>query len=84
MKEYGITLDEYNEMFAEQNGCCAVCEKHQIEFKDSLSVDHCHETGDVRGLLCFKCNTGIGKLGDNIEGLERALKYLKGGDLEIY
>ena len=76
-ERYGITLSEYNEMFAEQDGKCACCGEHQLEDKRRLAVDHCHDSGDVRGLLCFDCNIGIGKLGDNIEGIERALNYLR-------
>jgi hypothetical protein len=79
--EYGITLDDYNSMLEEQNGCCKVCGKHYLDQKNALSVDHVHGMeGDpkgVRGLLCTNCNSGIGKLGDNIEGLESALQYLK-------
>ena len=76
-RTYDITLDEYNELFAEQHGCCAICDKHQSEVAKSLHVDHCHDTGEVRGLLCFDCNIGIGKLGDNLEGLEKAVNYLR-------
>ena len=77
MKDYGITLEEYNERFAEQGGKCAICDLHQSELKNALAVDHDHETMVIRGLLCISCNSGIGKLGDNIEGLERALNYLR-------
>ena len=58
--EYGITLEDYNKLFDEQNGCCAICGKHQSEFKRPLSVDHDHNTGKVRGLLCTPCNNGLG------------------------
>jgi len=74
---YGITSDDYNKMFADQNGCCAICSTHQSEFKKPLSVDHCHTTGKVRGLLCSECNLGLGKFKDDITNLENALKYLK-------
>lgn len=77
LKKFGITLDEYNKIFEEQNGCCVICEKHQIEFERALAVDHNHKTGEVRGLLCTYCNMGIGQLNENIEVLERAIKYLK-------
>jgi hypothetical protein len=43
----------------------------------SANVDHCHSTGQIRGVLCCECNTGIGKLGDNAEGVRRALAYLE-------
>ena len=78
IKTYGITIDDYNKIFKEQEGNCGICNKHQVEFKKRFAVDHDHDTGEVRGLLCFDCNIGIGKLGDNIEGLEQALRYLNG------
>lgn len=57
---YGITLEKYNELFTQQEGCCAICKKHQINFKRQLAVDHCHTTGIVRKLLCGSCNTHLG------------------------
>ncbi|HEX4851715.1 MAG TPA: endonuclease VII domain-containing protein, partial [Puia sp.] len=54
---YGVTPEKYNELFEFQRGRCAICGKHQSELKRKLFVDHNHETGKVRGLLCFKCNT---------------------------
>ena len=58
--EYGITLDDYNKMFNAQEGKCAICKKHQNELKKTLCVDHDHKTGKVRGLLCGRCNAGLG------------------------
>ena len=75
--KYGISRSDYNEWFHSQNGACGICNIHQSELKNSLAVDHDHETGKVRGLLCTTCNTGLGKLGDSIEGLEAAIEYLK-------
>ena len=63
-KFYGITLEDYNRMFAEQNGCCAMCGRHQSEFKRRLAVDHDHKTSKVRGLLCTGCNVKLGVLED--------------------
>jgi hypothetical protein len=74
---YGFSIDEYNNMFKMQNGCCAICKTHQSELKKSLSVDHCHKTGKVRGLLCDSCNRGIGLLKDDPKILQIALEYLK-------
>ena len=74
--KYGIDLQDYNSMFEEQEGCCAICNKHQTELSRVLVVDHCHETNEVRGLLCSTCNTGIGLLGDNKQALKKALEYL--------
>jgi hypothetical protein len=77
---YGITLDEYNQMLISQNGVCEICNQ-KCPSGYALSVDHCHKTGKVRGLLCVECNTGIGKLQDSVEILSKAISYLvkKGG-----
>ena len=74
IRKFGITLEEYNQIFAEQEGKCGICSKHQLD--KNLSVDHDHDTGEVRGLLCQPCNLGLGKLGDNIESIENTLRYL--------
>jgi len=78
LKVYGLTVDGYNKMFSKQKGCCAICLKHQTDLKETLHVDHCHETGKIRGLLCFRCNSMLGKCGDNTEILKSAIEYLKG------
>lgn len=71
--KYGITFSEYKYMYDMQNGCCVICnDKHQ-----SLVVDHNHKTGDIRGLLCSSCNTGLGFLKDSPEILYNAKKYLE-------
>ena len=75
--KYGISLDEYNEMFTLQNGCCYICGIHSSKLNRNLAVDHCHTTGKVRKLLCTNCNSGIGKLQENIELLQKAISYLK-------
>lgn len=74
---YGLTEEKFNKMFEVQNGCCAICGKHQSDFKRALSVDHCHESGSVRGLLCSKCNTGLGSFKDDPTLLMKAAKYLQ-------
>ncbi len=75
-KAYGISLTQYEEILKRQGGKCGSCRKVMRQ----VCVDHNHHTGVVRGLLCQPCNTGIGLLGDNVEGLMRALAYLKGVD----
>lgn len=75
--QYGIILEDYNEMFVNQNGCCKICGRHQSEFKKTLCVDHCHTTGKVRGLLCSNCNIVLGQAKDDIEILKSAIKYLE-------
>ena len=74
---YGVTPEEYNQLFEKQEGCCAICGVHASTLKRSLHLDHCHSTGKVRGLLCSNCNTAIGKLNDNEDTLYAAIKYLR-------
>lgn len=59
-ERYQLTIEDYNKLFQEQQGCCAICGKHQSELKHRLNVDHNHKTGKIRGLLCPKCNTALG------------------------
>lgn len=73
---YNVTIEEYNTLFEKQNGCCAICGKHQSEFILPLFVEHCHKTGKVRGLMCNKCNVGIGCFEDNPIIINNALKYI--------
>lgn len=76
-KRYGITLDDYTGMLEAQNGCCAICGIHEKHCDKNLAVDHDHETGEVRKLLCQHCNTGLGQFRDNPEFLANAIKYLE-------
>lgn len=76
-RKYGITIETYNDMFEAQEGCCDICETHQSNLTRALAVDHCHDTGKVRGLLCGNCNIGIGNLQDSIKVLKKATKYLR-------
>jgi len=77
---YGITLEEYESLSAAQGDLCAICLRPQPEWSrmQRLAVDHCHETGKVRGLLCDRCNRGIGLLGHHEERLRRAADYVTG------
>ncbi len=74
--KYGISLETYNEMFAKQNGCCAICSTHQSILSKSLAVDHNHITGKVRALLCDACNRALGFSKENIEILKKMIDYL--------
>lgn len=76
-RTYGLSAEKYNAMHAEQRGCCAICMRHATEIKKGLSVDHDHDTGAVRGLLCAECNTAIGMLGDDPATLTAAIAYLQ-------
>ena len=78
---YNITLEKYNQLWEKQNGLCAICGKPETSKHTSgaiykLSVDHCHTTNEVRGLLCSKCNIGLGQFQDNTNYLLLAAQYL--------
>lgn len=72
-----FTQEDYEELFAQQQGNCAICGKHQNKLKRILSLDHNHKTGQVRGLLCRGCNLGIGCFEENQESLINAITYLR-------
>lgn len=73
--KYGISLDEYDRLLEKQNYTCDICNKPQVVSK-RMCVDHDHDTGKVRGLLCHHCNTGLGKFQDDKKLLEAAIQYL--------
>lgn len=75
-KLYNITSEQYNQMFVDQNGACAICKRPQDETRTRLCVDHCHRGEYVRGLLCHKCNQALGLFQDSIDNLLEAVKYL--------
>lgn len=74
--KYGLSLEEYKAMLTEQGGVCKIC-KRPDELRSHLSVDHCHATGKIRGLLCDRCNTSLGKFRDDPELLRKAADYLE-------
>lgn len=80
LKEYGISLEEYNKMYVAQGGRCAICRRTKDEAhmgqNKNLHIDHDHQTGRVRGLLCLKCNVGLGAFEDNVGWLDSAKIYL--------
>lgn len=73
-REYGMTVDEWDALVLDQFGLCALCRQH---VGDGLVVDHCHRAGHVRGLLCAKCNCGLGQFDDDPQRLESAANYLR-------
>ncbi len=80
-RKYNISLEDYRDMYIEQNGKCAICNSNgrsriSIHHSMPLVIDHCHLTHKVRGLLCHTCNTAIGQLEDSIETLQNAINYL--------
>ena len=74
-RKYGISLEDYESMFTSQAGQCKICKTGE----EDLVVDHCHETGRVRGLLCNSCNWGLGHFKDSVESLIIAKEYLLDG-----
>lgn len=80
--KYGVTLEQYNQIFENQKGCCAICgKKEHVKCWGKLrplAVDHNHKTKEIRGLLCCNCNRALGLLSDNIEFVGNMLKYLVG------
>lgn len=77
--KYGVTPEKYNSMLLEQDNKCPICSTYLFseDYNRKPAVDHCHTTGEVRGILCGKCNTGLGLFKDNLESLEKAIEYLK-------
>lgn len=73
VSRYGISLSDFDRMKSEQNGACAICKEVTEE---TLHIDHCHESNNVRGLLCTACNKGLGCFKDNPEALAEAIRYL--------
>jgi len=82
-KNYGVSLDQYNDMLVFQNALCAICHKpetqvhHKTGFPYSLAVDHCHKTNKVRELLCSNCNRTLGMVNDNIELMQKMIEYVQ-------
>ena len=87
-RNYKLTLFEYRNLFDEQGGCCVTCKSKlditavQVPRSGKRSgtepvVDHCHTTGEVRGILCFSCNVALGHVRDNPNTLRAMIEYLK-------
>lgn len=78
-KKYGINKEEYERLLATQSGVCAICK--EVDVGDSryetFHIDHCHETGKVRGVLCAPCNRGLGQFKDRTDLLLKAAEYLE-------
>lgn len=79
---YDLSKEQYEKMLVDQNGVCKVCgckdpESKRNRGRDGLSVDHCHVTGKIRGLLCTGCNIAIGQAKESPERLEKLAAYLR-------
>jgi hypothetical protein len=74
---YHITEDQFHNLIESQDGKCAICQRDIVQVTNmNAQVDHNHKTGEVRGVLCFNCNNGLGKFKDNPELLQSAIRYL--------
>lgn len=76
-RKFGITLEQYDAMLLSQGNCCAVCKSPEPGGMGSFHVDHCHDTGKIRSLLCIMCNTALGRVKDNPELLEALAAYVR-------
>ena len=76
-KKFGISEGDYFSILKSQGGKCALCGDGECQSGKRFAVDHCHETGAVRGILCYNCNTGLGKFRDSPDILEKAAEYLR-------
>ena len=74
LKRYRLSLQEYQALLRKQNGACAICGKKSDK---PLCIDNCHVTGIVRGLLCHKCNAGLGFYDENQKFMRAAITYLE-------
>ncbi len=83
LQNHKISFEHYNTLLIKQNMSCAICERHQSMYKRQLAVDHDHETGEIRGLLCHCCNTGIGSLRDDYLLVDKASQYLKRSKIKL-
>ena len=78
-KRYNVTLEQYDALYDQQQGKCAICGKiEESKRYNFLVVDHCHHTQKVRGLLCNLCNRALGLFGDDVETIRKAVKYMDG------
>lgn len=82
-RNYNLTLEEYNKMVDTQNNLCYICGKTETSLRckartpKDLAVDHCHKTGNIRKLLCTRCNQSLGRMEDSIDLLQAMIDYLK-------
>ena len=86
LNKYGLTVERYDEMWAEQSGKCVICSVGMVNIhtdgdsknkSNTANIDHCHDTGKVRGILCATCNKGLGLFYDRVDLLENAINYLR-------
>jgi hypothetical protein len=74
---YKLTSGQWQALYDKQLGCCAICGTSQDDLGYTLEIDYDHVLGKVRGLLCKKCNLGIGMFGEDVENISKAIRYLE-------
>lgn len=79
-RKFGMTMEDYDKMLAAQKNGCAICGVEKSKNGKALAVDHCHQTGLIRGLLCNEHNTALGLFSENLEIMQKAIDYLKKND----
>lgn len=77
LRRFGITQAQWDTMFTSQGNRCAICKSSTTNVKRGWQVDHCHETGKVRGILCNVCNVGLGHFKDDPAALRAAAEYIE-------
>jgi hypothetical protein len=81
VSKYGMSMDEYEALLAKQKGVCAICSNPETRARKGkvyrLHIDHDHQTGRIRALLCHHCNAGLGHFRDDVETMAKALAYLR-------
>jgi len=84
-RKFGLTSEEYYSLLKKQNFGCAICERTEPNgvSNKKFAVDHCHSTGEVRGLLCHSCNTSLGHFNDDIRLLDKAINYLSNDNVVV-
>ena len=81
-RKYNLTREEYNKKLAAQNFSCSICGENEVSIDartgtvKGLAVDHCHTTNKIRDLLCWRCNSVIGKVNESIDLLDKMKAYL--------
>ena len=82
--KYGLTIGQVEELLARQGGCCVICSTTKPKGRhNTWAIDHCHNTGEVRGLLCNSCNVSLGGFEDDTLRLQKAIDYLNGGNRSL-
>lgn len=80
-QRYGLTVEEYDRISIGQNGTCAICKRPETATHDGLvkrlAIDHCHSTGQIRGFLCFRCNSAVGNMGEDAARMRAAADYIE-------